>query len=178
MLPRLFSLVGFGWAVRISGFVCLACCALALASITRRRDSATSASQNQIKRRWFDVTSLKDVRFVFLTTGSALISFGELELKDLHSSSVTVQLTDVYRAYRPIYPLFLSLNLHRIPRLWHDRDQNLVLHLSRNNERCFGPRTSAPSPPRRCHRPLQHPNTCLIPFRSLLPRSLAPCRHQ
>lgn len=84
MLPRLFSLVGFGWAVRISGFLCLACCALALASITRRRASATSAIQPQTTRRWFDLTSLKDARFVFLTAGSALISFGELELKNIH----------------------------------------------------------------------------------------------
>lgn len=83
MLPRLFSLVGFGWAVRISGFVCLACCSLAIASITRRRPPQATVSSigDQPKRKWIDLASLKDIRFVLLTTGSTLVSFGEPELK-------------------------------------------------------------------------------------------------
>ncbi|KAH9831436.1 MFS general substrate transporter [Rhodofomes roseus] len=70
MFQRLFSEVGFGWAVRISGFFCFALCAVALAFVTRRKP------EQKQPRPWFDLKLLKDTRFMLVVGSSFFISFG------------------------------------------------------------------------------------------------------
>ncbi|KZT12246.1 MFS general substrate transporter [Laetiporus sulphureus 93-53] len=70
MYRRLFSLVGFGWAVRISAFICLALSTVALVTVRSRLPPGPR------KRAWFDIESFRDVRFTIVAVGSIFISFG------------------------------------------------------------------------------------------------------
>ncbi|KZT69532.1 MFS general substrate transporter [Daedalea quercina L-15889] len=70
MFRRLFSEVGFGWAVRISGFIDLALCLVALATVTAR------VPENRQPRRWFESKLLEDLAFKLVVGGSVFISFG------------------------------------------------------------------------------------------------------
>ncbi|CCL99770.1 uncharacterized protein FIBRA_01792 [Fibroporia radiculosa] len=70
MLRRLFLQVGFGWAVRISGFVCLALCLVALATVTSRIPAGRRV------RPWFNSGMFYDARFVLTVVASIFISFG------------------------------------------------------------------------------------------------------
>ncbi|KAH9948289.1 MFS general substrate transporter [Amylocystis lapponica] len=70
MLRRLFSEVGFSWAVRISGFICLALCIVAVGTVSSN-PSATRHSRPCIK-----VSVFKDVPFMLVILGSCFISLG------------------------------------------------------------------------------------------------------
>lgn len=71
MLRRLFVHVGFPYAVRISGFLCLLCCGISALTTT----SARPPSSTRFKLE--DYTScFKDTKYLLLLIGSALISLG------------------------------------------------------------------------------------------------------
>ncbi|CDO72284.1 hypothetical protein BN946_scf184970.g136 [Trametes cinnabarina] len=70
MFRELFEKVGFGWAVRISGFISLAACCIAVATVS------TNQSSSQKKTPILDITVLRDVPFLLLIAGSLLICLG------------------------------------------------------------------------------------------------------
>lgn len=72
MLQRLFLTCGFGWGVRISGFICLALCAVACCTVSSRLRRARASAP------WFDMRHLRDEQFVLLTVGSVFISLGKV----------------------------------------------------------------------------------------------------
>jgi len=71
MLQRLFNNVGFGWAVRISAFVSLACGIIATATVSSRLPRRKPGP-------WIDVSSLKDINYALFVSGSAFTSLGKL----------------------------------------------------------------------------------------------------
>jgi len=70
MLQRLFQQTGFGWGVRISGFISGAGCMVATIL-------TTSVPQPKRVDNWSGVKALTDVRFVLLTAGSCFVAFGK-----------------------------------------------------------------------------------------------------
>jgi hypothetical protein len=70
ILQRLFGSLGFGWAVRVSGFVTLACCLVAIVCCTTRLPPA--------KRQGplLDFTPFKDAKFVCFFLGTGVACFG------------------------------------------------------------------------------------------------------
>ncbi|OCH92818.1 MFS general substrate transporter [Obba rivulosa] len=70
MLDRLFVKVGFGWAVRISGFIALAFCAVACATVTSRLPARTRSAPN------LETKIIKDTPFLLVVIGSIFISLG------------------------------------------------------------------------------------------------------
>lgn len=71
MFQHLFEHVGFGWAVRISGFISLAACCIAVATITSLRPTT------QQKAPLLDLTWFHDIPFVLMVAGSILICLGQ-----------------------------------------------------------------------------------------------------
>lgn len=71
MYQQLFNRVGFAWTVRISGFISLALCGVAIATITSR------LSKPQDNVPWFDSKVFHDAPFRLVIAGSVFISFGE-----------------------------------------------------------------------------------------------------
>ncbi|KAL0960544.1 hypothetical protein HGRIS_005582 [Hohenbuehelia grisea] len=71
MLEHLFTKVGFGWGVRVSGLMSGVCSLLAVLTVTRRRPLEDPAP-----RPWIDFAMLKDCRFLFLTAGSCFVALG------------------------------------------------------------------------------------------------------
>lgn len=69
MLQQLFNNVGFGWAVRISAFVCLACGAIATVTVSSRFPKRKPGP-------WVDVASLKDANYAIFVLGSAITCLG------------------------------------------------------------------------------------------------------
>ncbi|OAX38572.1 MFS general substrate transporter [Rhizopogon vinicolor AM-OR11-026] len=69
MLQRLFNNVGFGWAVRISAFICLASGVIATATVSSRLPRRKPGP-------WIDVPSLKDINYALFVSGSAFTSLG------------------------------------------------------------------------------------------------------
>ncbi|KAJ4988786.1 Riboflavin transporter MCH5-like protein 6 [Stagonosporopsis vannaccii] len=65
MLNRLFGIVGFGWAVRIFGFIALGLLVLAEGLLKRRLPPKDSA-------KLFELSELKDVVFILFIVGSFL----------------------------------------------------------------------------------------------------------
>ena len=70
MFQRLFAQVGFPWAVRISGFISLACCTFAVTTVTSRRSPVRDAGP------WLDIKVFKDAPFMLVVAGSALVCLG------------------------------------------------------------------------------------------------------
>ncbi|EIW52352.1 MFS general substrate transporter [Trametes versicolor FP-101664 SS1] len=70
MYQQLFNRVGFAWTVRISGFISLALCGVAIATITSR------LSKPQDNVPWFDSKVFHDAPFRLVIAGSVFISFG------------------------------------------------------------------------------------------------------
>ncbi|KAI0629937.1 MFS general substrate transporter [Trametes polyzona] len=70
MFDHLFDRVGFGWAVRISGFISLAACCVAVATVTSLRPPA------QQKPPALSLTLFRDVPFMLVVAGSLLICLG------------------------------------------------------------------------------------------------------
>lgn len=71
MLQQLFNKVGFGWAVRISAFVCLACGIIATVLVSSRLPKRKPGP-------WVDVSSLKDANYAIFVLGSAISCLGKL----------------------------------------------------------------------------------------------------
>lgn len=70
MLQRLFLMVGFGWGVRIAGFICLALCSLACCMVSSRLECRRSTHP------WFDMQHFKDDKYLLVIIGSMIISIG------------------------------------------------------------------------------------------------------
>ncbi|THG97867.1 hypothetical protein EW026_g4221 [Hermanssonia centrifuga] len=70
MLQRLFTQCGFGWGVRISGFISLVLCASASWMVTSRLAPRPSSDP------WFPTKTFRDVNFMLLVFGSIFISLG------------------------------------------------------------------------------------------------------
>ncbi|KAI0350162.1 MFS general substrate transporter [Trametes cingulata] len=70
LFQQLFERVGFGWAVRISGFISLAACCVAVATVTSTRPPG------QQKASVLNYALLRDVPFVLVVAGSILICLG------------------------------------------------------------------------------------------------------
>ncbi|KAI0823283.1 MFS general substrate transporter [Trametes gibbosa] len=70
MFQHLFERVGFGWAVRISGFISLAACCIAVATTTSLR------APTQQKAPALGLALFRDVPFVLVVGGSLLICLG------------------------------------------------------------------------------------------------------
>ena len=68
MLRRLFQLVGFAWATRISAFLCLVACGIACLTVSYRPNKHTSS--------WFSPKSFSDTRYLLLIVACAFISLG------------------------------------------------------------------------------------------------------
>ncbi len=71
MFKQLFDKVGFAWAVRISGFISLACCIVAVCTVT--------TSQPPVRREgpWLDSSHFRDIPFVLVISGSVFVCLGE-----------------------------------------------------------------------------------------------------
>lgn len=70
MLQRLFASCGFGWGVRIAGFICLLLCGIACCTVTSRLE------RRQESAPWFSSAPLRDGTFVLLVVGSVFVSLG------------------------------------------------------------------------------------------------------
>ncbi|PCH40453.1 MFS general substrate transporter [Wolfiporia cocos MD-104 SS10] len=70
MFRQLFSIVGFGWAVRISGFMTLALLGIALVLVSSQPASGSK------HRPWFSLQTFKDTNFVLVVIASIFISLG------------------------------------------------------------------------------------------------------
>ncbi|KAL6308821.1 MFS general substrate transporter [Sparassis latifolia] len=73
LLQRLFVRLNFAWGVRISGFICLALCAVSVCTITSH---PRPQPRNRSARSWFDVKMLHDKPFILLICGSCFIALG------------------------------------------------------------------------------------------------------
>ncbi len=69
---QLFVRIGFGWSVRLSGFLLLALCILGNATVTSRLPPG-SKQRKLIPK----METLRDTPFVLFTAGSFLALFGE-----------------------------------------------------------------------------------------------------
>jgi hypothetical protein len=69
MLQALFHELGFGWAVRISGFVCLICCLIALACCTSNLPPRQPGPM-------LDTSPFKDSKLMLFTLGSSISGLG------------------------------------------------------------------------------------------------------
>jgi hypothetical protein len=70
ILQRLFGSLGFGWAVRVSGFVTLACCLIAIVCCTTR--VPPTKKQGPL----LNFTPFKDSKFVYFFLGAGLACLG------------------------------------------------------------------------------------------------------
>ena len=71
MFRQLFVQIGFGWAVRVVGFLCLALCMVTCATVTSRLPPGRKNTKIIP-----DATVIKDTPFVLLVTGCFLVNFG------------------------------------------------------------------------------------------------------
>lgn len=69
LLQRLLSTVGFAWAVRIQGFLALACCIIATLTIS------TPSPKNK-STPWIDTKSFRDIKYMLVCLAYALICLG------------------------------------------------------------------------------------------------------
>ncbi|GBE85448.1 Aspyridones efflux protein [Sparassis crispa] len=70
ILRRLFAEVGFPWAVRISGFISLALCLVAITTVTSRLPAGRDSGP------WINASMFRDVPYVLVVVSGALISLG------------------------------------------------------------------------------------------------------
>ncbi|OSC98189.1 MFS general substrate transporter [Trametes coccinea BRFM310] len=71
MYRQLFASIGFGWAVRISGFLCLALCAVTCITVTSRIPPGQRTS-----KMIPDAVVVRDAPFILLVGGCLLVNFG------------------------------------------------------------------------------------------------------
>ncbi|KAG1771464.1 MFS general substrate transporter [Suillus occidentalis] len=69
LLQRLLSTVGFAWAVRIQGFLALACCIIATLTIS-------SPVPKNKSTPWIDTKSFRDTKYMLVCLAYALICLG------------------------------------------------------------------------------------------------------
>ncbi|EPS95561.1 hypothetical protein FOMPIDRAFT_61017 [Fomitopsis schrenkii] len=73
MFRQFFPQVGFGWGIRISGFIDLVLCGIALCAVTAHQSDQTES------KPLFSMKTLKDMkdsRYILLVVASVFISFG------------------------------------------------------------------------------------------------------
>lgn len=70
MFRQIFPLVGFGWGIRISGFIDLVLCGVALYSITTRQPVQKEP------KPWFALDTLNNRNYILVVLASVFISFG------------------------------------------------------------------------------------------------------
>jgi hypothetical protein len=70
ILQSLFAKVGFSWGLRISGLVSTVICAIATLIVS-------SLFIQKKAGPYFDLRTIADIRFAFLTVGSAFVVLGE-----------------------------------------------------------------------------------------------------
>ncbi len=70
LLRQLFDKVGFGWAVRIAGFIGAACCVVAVLTVSSRVPPARA------KATTVNISGFKDLRFILLTAGGCFVALG------------------------------------------------------------------------------------------------------
>ncbi|KAH7903083.1 major facilitator superfamily domain-containing protein [Hygrophoropsis aurantiaca] len=69
MLQRLFNQVGFGWAVRISAFICFGCGTFSCFAVSSRLPKRTPSP-------WIDRASLKEVNFILFVAAGTICCLG------------------------------------------------------------------------------------------------------
>jgi len=89
--------MGFAWGVRITGFICLACCVIATMTVTSRLPRRKPGP-------WIDVSSFRDPPFVFLAFGSVLVFIGMV----IFSHELDPRDDIAWQVYLP--PTFISFN--------------------------------------------------------------------
>lgn len=112
ILQRLFNTVGFAWATRIGGFITLALCIIATATVT-------SGCAKRHSGPWFDLQMFKDKCFVLLVIASISLSIGAASTILSLSSFVMLMIT--YRIQGSSSPSSTSLTTPLImvsPRPW------------------------------------------------------------
>ena len=67
MYQQLFARVGYAWTVRITGFVTLALCALAVLTVSSHLDKPRESGP------WLDTRIFRDLTFMLLVLGSILV---------------------------------------------------------------------------------------------------------
>lgn len=70
MLQNLFEKVGFGWGVRITGFISFVFCGIAVLTVTSTRPSGKKSIPG------LGMNTFKDARFILLAAGSSLVALG------------------------------------------------------------------------------------------------------
>lgn len=70
LLRQLFDKVGFGWAVRIAGFIGAACCVVAVLTVRSR------VPPGQRKATNITLSAFKDLQFILLTAGGCFVALG------------------------------------------------------------------------------------------------------
>ncbi|KAI9068738.1 MFS general substrate transporter [Trametes sanguinea] len=71
MYRQLFASIGYGWAVRISGFLCMALCVVTCVAVTSRIPPGQRTT-----RMVPDAAVIRDTPFLLLVAGCLLINFG------------------------------------------------------------------------------------------------------
>ena len=128
ILQSLFAKVGFSWGVRISGLVSGVICTIATLIV--------SSLFNQTKAGpYFDISTIADIRFAFLATGSAFVVFGEFITKPFRYQLLTFPV-------RYIHPILLHCGIRQVP--FHPRPRCLLCpgcnecrRSSRSNSTCL-----------------------------------------
>ncbi|KAF7422249.1 hypothetical protein PC9H_010405 [Pleurotus ostreatus] len=70
LLRQLFDKVGFGWAVRIAGFIGAACCVVAVLTVNSR------VPPTRPKATAFNFAGFNDLQFILLTAGGCFVALG------------------------------------------------------------------------------------------------------
>jgi hypothetical protein len=73
MLRRLFTICGFQWGIRISGFICFALCSIACCTVSSRLSRVHSTQP------WFQLKHFRDMRFMLMVVACIFISLGTLD---------------------------------------------------------------------------------------------------
>lgn len=111
MLRNLYSKVGYGWAIRILGFISLTVLLLSLLLIKPRGERTTLKFK---PKDLFDWSALKDLRYTFLIAGVFLLELGLLDGVTYLTSYCLAQGMSSSKAY-----LMLTLyNVTGIPGRW------------------------------------------------------------
>ena len=156
ILQSLFAKVGFCWGIRISGLVSSVICAIATLMVS-------SLFIQKKAGLYFDFSTIADIRFAFLATGSVFVVLGESKTKPFRYLIVILPWP-----VRFIHPILLHCGIRQVP--FHLRPHGL-LHPCRN-ERRRSPRSNSTRLPIRQSWPLQPPRPIRVPLRTLMSRLL------
>ena len=70
MYQALFTRLGFAWTVRITGFVTLALCGIAIVTVKSNLSTPTQ------RQPWLNTRMFRDLPYILVITGSVLICLG------------------------------------------------------------------------------------------------------